>query len=355
MSESVKEFGTGWLPDLPDMRDWVLPSSAAPPILPPLVDLRTVVPLPIDNQLQANSCTGNGTGSLFAFVDKKQGGANIKPSRLQIYYDARFLAGLHTVDQGAYIRDALKTLALRGAAPEELWPYDLTRINVAPPQSVYDEAWLHQAIAYLRVQQTETELKACLADGYPFVIGSMLYENFYSIGADGMCPAPSGRAVGGHAYLVVGYRDFDRRFICQNSWGSGWGASGFFYVPYDYLTTGPSSDCWTIRSVEEVEPQPDPDPVPDPIPDPDPGPTPEPDKPPTIESVQPKSRDKVFVTGANFHKASVILIDGTGVKTALGADGRLVGRKLKLTAGLHAARVLNPDKQQSNEMNFSVA
>ncbi len=37
---------------------------------------------------------------------------------------------------------------------------------------------------------------------------------------------------GGHAILIVGYDDAQGCWICKNSWGTGWGESGFFRVKY---------------------------------------------------------------------------------------------------------------------------
>jgi len=53
-------------------------------------------------------------------------------------------------------------------------------------------------------------------------------------------PLPS---VGGHAMLIVGYnRNGDSTigggyFIVKNSWGTGYGASGYIYLSYDYIRT----------------------------------------------------------------------------------------------------------------------
>jgi C1A family cysteine protease len=56
---------------------------------------------------------------------------------------------------------------------------------------------------------------------------------------------------GGHAVLAVGYDDAKRRFIVRNSWGSKWGARGYFTMPYDYFTNHHlSQDFWTIRLVK---------------------------------------------------------------------------------------------------------
>src|SRR5262249_4701974 len=39
-----------------------------------------------------------------------------------------------------------------------------------------------------------------------------------------------------HSVLVMGYDDEAKQFIFQNSWGTSWGANGFGFFPYDYIT-----------------------------------------------------------------------------------------------------------------------
>lgn len=259
------QYGLGYIPDLADARDWLFAASPQlPPTLPSKVDLRAqTYPVPCYNQESAQSCTANACAAMFGRLDRVQGGENINPSRRQIYYDARALDGLESIDRGAYIRSALKTLADKGAAPEELFPYDISKINEQPSQAVYDAASLKQALAYLRLDINPETMRACLAEGFAFVVGITLYQNFYEASAGGIVPMPAGSTVGGHAMLYVGYNDSTQRFIVQNSW-AGFGDNGFLYIPYDYAASeGYAADAWTLRSVEEVTlPPPPPDPKP---------------------------------------------------------------------------------------------
>jgi C1A family cysteine protease len=49
----------------------------------------------------------------------------------------------------------------------------------------------------------------------------------------------------------VGYDDTQQKFICRNSWGSGWGQKGYFTMPYAYLTQRSlASDFWMARVVK---------------------------------------------------------------------------------------------------------
>lgn len=124
-----------------------------------------------------------------------------------------------------------------------------------PPTAAYTEAKKHQALEYMRVQQTLGQLKGCIADGFPFVYGFTVYDSFEStqVANTGLVPLPAdGDAVlGGHAVMAVGYDDATRYFIIHNSWGTTWGDQGYFYMPYSYLTdTDLSADFWTVRTVE---------------------------------------------------------------------------------------------------------
>lgn len=256
----------GWIPDLPDHRDYMLSRIEQPLEAVPLVVSGLSRAIDRYDQLWIGSCTGQAAGRIFKFVDIKQGGLNIEPSRLQIYYDARKMRGWEQIDSGAYIRDAMSVIKDIGAAPETLWPYDPNKYNVAPPPEAYTEASKHQTIAYMRVDHNLSAMESCIASGYPFIIGATLYENF-APDAFGRIPMPSGDVIGGHAFCVDGYNRNTRYFECANSWGMNWGDSGYFYMPYDYLLNNNlAADLWTIRSVEEefVAPPPPPPPPPPP-------------------------------------------------------------------------------------------
>jgi C1A family cysteine protease len=111
-----------------------------------------------------------------------------------------------------------------------------------------------RTVNYQRVDRTLSQMKSCLADGFPFVFGFTVYDSFESAEAAKtgvlQMPAPGEGVVGGHAVLAVGYDDKINRFIVRNSWGASWGQKGYFTMPYSYLLTGNlSDDFWTIRLV----------------------------------------------------------------------------------------------------------
>lgn len=249
-------FGYGWRPDLPDTRDHAYSAPlAALKKLPAKIDMRSKCP-PVLNQSTLGSCTANAISSAHLFDQMKQRAKQtFQPSRLFIYYNERKLEGTIASDAGAYIRDGFKSIAKEGVCPETLWQYDIAKFSAKPPVSCYHEALKHQAIQYLRLQQTLGQLKGCIAEGYPFVFGFTVYESFESeqVVRTGMVPLPSmgESTLGGHATMAVGYSDANQRFIVQNSWGLEWGDRGYFYMPYSYLTDGDlAADVWTVRLVE---------------------------------------------------------------------------------------------------------
>ena len=253
MSTSPHKFG--WRPDMPDARDFMF-STPAPVLaaLPARVDLRSQCP-PVLDQGQLGSCTANASASAHLFNQMKQAAKRqISPSRLFIYYNTRLIENTVDYDAGATIRDSVKSIAKYGVCSETRLPYNIIRFKRKPNKTCYAEGLKHQAINYQRLLQTLDQLKGCLASGYPFIFGFTVYESFETsaVAASGIVPMPakSEKTLGGHAVMAVGYDDATRRFLIKNSWGTGWGMSGYFTIPYEYLTNPRlSADYWTIRTV----------------------------------------------------------------------------------------------------------
>jgi len=241
----------GWKRDLPDIRDRTY-EVAHVGELPQLVDLRSQCS-PIMDQGQLGSCTSNAATAAFWFDEKKQGKTPILGSRLFHYYNERPLREKNA-DTGATIRQSVKTANTYGVCAEAEWAYDISKFTVKPPQNCYADAKKEKMLGYKRVAQNLSQMQACLASGFPFLLGFTVYSSFESdqVAATGVVPLPSqGESVlGGHAVLACGYDAAKQVFYCQNSWGPSWGDQGFFSMPQEYLLNpGLAADFWMIQSV----------------------------------------------------------------------------------------------------------
>jgi C1A family cysteine protease len=256
-THSVQRYG--WVPDLPDVRDhlYSAPIARIGP-LPKKVDLRSKCPAVYD-QGQLGSCTGNAIAGAVQFDRMKQKlKPSFIPSRLFIYYNERVIENDVPDDHGAQIRDGIKSVATLGVCDEKLWPYVITQFGQKPPAAAFAAALKTKAASYCRVARSLTQMKGCLASGYPFVLGFTVYDAFESdqvakTGVLNMPDTAKESVVGGHAVLAVGYDDTAQRFIVRNSWSAAWGQAGYFTMPYAYLMDeNLSDDFWTIRLVSDA-------------------------------------------------------------------------------------------------------
>lgn len=243
--------------------------------LPPQVDLRPFM-TPVENQAGANSCTANAVVGGYEYIMNRIG-KDIDFSRLFVYYNARLLgmeaSGRDKIqDQGSNISLALVSLQEQGICHESTWGYQIAEngkvknVNTKPSHEAYIEA---AKLINTDEFQWETpeqvnpdiySMKHCLAEGYPFIFGLVLFKSFDRVTAQGRVPMPDlnsdeGREQhGNHAMLCVGYKDSAKVFIVRNSWGEEWGDSGYCYIPYEYMTNPDLCfECWKIKGTTDFD------------------------------------------------------------------------------------------------------
>lgn len=269
-----RKAGLGWRPDRPDYRDVpyrfnralageMLSTAALPPSATPQrgeLDRHGVM-----DQGMTGSCTGHGTG-LCAAVERNVA----KRSPFFIYYEARRAIGETGVDNGAYIRDAVKVCSTIGAPRYSLWPSDPRQLFTDPYIKADTDAAKRKVFTYHRLRGGQ-EFRSCLASGHLFAIGFTCYANLFDplVESLGIIPMPAGGDEGGHCVAVIGYDDdFQesewaqsarlrgmsenqipaRVYEIQNSWGPAWGNGGRGVIPAEYLEDeNLADDAWSMR------------------------------------------------------------------------------------------------------------
>jgi hypothetical protein len=105
---------------------------------------------------------------------------------------------------GTSVRAGAQVLEGRGHIEEYLWAFDL-----------------------------ETIKRHVLLRG-PVVMGTDWFSGFFYPDTKGVIH-PVGAVEGGHAYLNFGYSKIKKAFRCLNSWGTGWGQKGRFWIPEEVM------------------------------------------------------------------------------------------------------------------------
>lgn len=280
--------GLGWLPDVPDLRDYTPEHEEVAPLLaktdvptkgkgatakaplPPSVDLRQWCS-PVEDQGELGSCTANAGVGMLEYFERKAFGKHVDASRLFLYKATRKLLGLWG-DSGASLRGTAGAMTLFGVPPEQYWAYTESEFETEPPGFAYAFAEKYQALKYYRLDPPEVDpetliegVKASLASQLPAMFGWTVYSSIRLTAKNGgkvPFPSPGEQVVGGHAVMAVGYddtiklpggglgHDSEGGFLFRNSWSSKWGDGGYGWLSYDYIRAHLTGDWWVLVEQE---------------------------------------------------------------------------------------------------------
>lgn len=298
MSDAMP-FGMGWLPDLPDFRDYTIDTDTVAEQKLALGQEKSVKDMlskvgvnrtpkagikatfdlrpwcsPVENQLNLGSCTSQAGVGLLEYFERRAYGKHMDGSRLFLYKTTRNLLGW-VGDTGAYIRSTMGAMVLLGVPPEKYWPYEVANFDVEPSAFVYSLGQSFQAVSYYRLDSAGstpsvllTRIKQYIAGGLPSIFGFTVYNSIAQAATSGQIPFPftGDSVVGGHAVLAVGYNDSLQikhthpsavattgALLIRNSWGADWGEAGYGWLPYDYVLRGLAVDWWSLMRNEWVD------------------------------------------------------------------------------------------------------
>lgn len=215
-------------------RNIPLASTATMGTLPTQIDLSNWFPTP-GNQGWQSSCVGWAVGyGLKSYQEAVE--RNQRPNSFSRVYSPSFIYNqikLNDCASGTTIVSALNFLKVSGVASIASFPYDEHNCHSQPTQSVKNEAKDFVISDWRRINiQDDREVKSQLNAGFPVVIGMWTDEGFANLRNNQIYYGSSGRELGAHAMVVVGYDDSRNAYKILNSWGTNWGTNGFGWISY---------------------------------------------------------------------------------------------------------------------------
>ncbi|WP_067542451.1 C1 family peptidase [Nocardia crassostreae] len=136
----------------------------------------------------------------------------------------------------------MEQIKLRGVVGDSALPYMSAFDN--PPQidpatnlwKPYQRQVLDRPATQVSIESHEllTDIAARkhhLSEIGPCAASFDVYDDFFAYGS-GVYHHVTGRWQGGHCVEVIGYSEAEQCWIAKNSWGTGWGMSGFFKIAY---------------------------------------------------------------------------------------------------------------------------
>jgi hypothetical protein len=200
------------------------------------------------DQGATNACVGFSWAQALRMQMAADGwGAPFLPSPHAIYFWSRAFTGLEKTDGGSFLRDGARALQQFGFPTEKAWPSEVRTVNRAPGIAAFRSAADTRRLAgYYRIARGDTaSMRLAIAAGRPVVFGLQLGQSFLE-GNEETIDRDSGRQLGGHAMIVVGYST--TRFRVVSSWGRFWRDNGLAWISEARMREAQDSWVCDLRS-----------------------------------------------------------------------------------------------------------
>ncbi|MCW2607993.1 MAG: peptidase [Frankiales bacterium] len=201
---------------------------------------------PVKNQGNCGSCVAFGalaTAETTAAFTQGQPGLALDLSEAHLFYTLGAATGASCAN-GWWPEHAMNAMRTTGVTFEEYFPYSAgnsggASLNADWPNRLAkvttSRSLAGNPAAIKEHISTHGAVSACL----------VVYQDFYSY-RTGIYRHVSGAEAGGHCVSLIGYDDANRCWIAKNSWGPGWGDSGFFRIAYGQC----GIDTWDVRGID---------------------------------------------------------------------------------------------------------
>lgn len=161
-----------------------------------------------------------------------------------------------TCYRGIKIIDALDLVQREGVAPLSAFGYDDDDCATLPSNSVKQIARSYAIESYYRMRDLEDldEIKGHIVSGFPLLVGMLVDKDFERLSGSTVWQF-SGKALGGHAVVVIGYDNSKSAFRIINSWGSNWGDNGYGWISYNAFANA-VREAYIVYDVIDNDPSP---------------------------------------------------------------------------------------------------
>ena len=233
-------------PDSVDFRDRMYePTLVEVPPLRPIEDFQALA-LPILDQGSEGACTGFGLAAVanHLLATRRIGADPLPVSPYMFYALARRYDEWAGEDyEGSSCRGAMKGWHKHGVCAGKLWTAT-SRAKGGLNDKVIADASQRPLGSYFRVNHQDfVAMHAAITEVGILYASARVHAGWQEVGDSGIIHLRD-EWLGGHAFAIVAYDE--RGFWIQNSWGEGWGRSGYGHICYaDWLANG--TDVWVAR------------------------------------------------------------------------------------------------------------
>jgi len=246
----LKKYGK--MPKVP------LPKFKAVKAVPSSYDWRTAgMVTPVRDQGNCGSCWAFSSVGVLESVNKIKGN-----NTADLDLSEQIVVSCDTGNEGCnggYMDAVSDFLKASGTGLESCYPHTAT--NGSCSKACADKsAYKVTSWGYVSTVSPDVEsIKAALVTYGPLVTTMMVYSDFMYY-RSGIYKYTSGQLEGGHAIILVGYDDATQAFTVKNSWGTGWGESGYFRIAYSEISTrvlfGEETIYYTVEATPPTPPTP---------------------------------------------------------------------------------------------------